>query len=70
MTPRSLGNNADHKIFSRRVVIPDLDHPLGCAGQEDAGHERVPGDVVDRCVVRRIGLEIPAIKFSYDNLLS
>ena len=41
----------------RGIVIPDLDHPLGRTGEEDAGDERVPGDVVDRSVVGRVRLQ-------------
>jgi hypothetical protein len=47
-------------------VIPDLDHPLCGAGEEDAGDEGVPGDVVDRSVVRRIRFQEPAIETSFE----
>jgi hypothetical protein len=49
-------------------VIPDLDHPLCGAGEEDAGDEGVPGDVVDRSVVRRIRFQEPAIDNSFEYL--
>ncbi len=38
-------------------MIPDFDHPLGSAGEEDAGDVRVPRDVVDGGVVSRIRLQ-------------
>ena len=45
-------------LYSRGVVIPYLDHPLGAAGQEHGGHVLIPGDVVDRRVVRRVRLQV------------
>ena len=39
-------------------MIPYLDHPLGAAGQEHGRHVLVPGDVVDRRVVRRVRLQV------------
>ena len=34
------------------ILVPDLQHPLRRAGEEDVGQEGVPCDVVDGCVVR------------------
>lgn len=39
-------------------MIPDLDHPLCRAGDEDGRDVRVPSDVVYRSVVGRIRLKI------------
>ena len=44
----------------RCVVIPDLDHPLCSAREEDAGHVSVPRNVVDGRVVGGISLQISA----------
>ncbi len=44
--------------YSRRVVIPDLDHPLGAAGEEDGRDVGVPCDVVDGRVVRGVRLQV------------
>ncbi len=45
-------------------MIPDFDHPLGGAGEEDAGDVGVPRDVVDGRVVSRICLQKSEIKDS------
>jgi len=58
------------KNVLRWIVIPDLDHPLCGASEEDAGDEGVPGDVVDRSVVRRIRFQEPAIETSFEYVIS
>ena len=39
-------------------MVPDLDHPFGPARQENRWDVLIPGDVVDRGVVRRVRLEV------------
>ena len=43
-------------------MVPDLDHPLGRASEEDGGNVGVPGNVVDRGVVSRVRLEKPEFR--------
>ena len=39
-------------------MVPNLDHPLCGAGEEDGGHVSVPRDVVDGRVVGVVGLQV------------
>ena len=55
-----MGIEIKHEERLGRSVVPDLDHPLCSAREEDAGHVSVPRNVVDGRVVGGISLQISA----------
>jgi len=48
-------------------MIPDFDHPLGGAGEENTWDIMIPSNVVDWSVVSRIGLQKSGKQTSYEN---